>query len=39
MARLDVSSAAAYTVCGATYGTGSEFCDDGGTLAGIGVGD
>ena len=35
----EVAATMLHIVCDATYGTGSEFCVDGGILAGISVGD
>jgi 3alpha(or 20beta)-hydroxysteroid dehydrogenase len=34
-----VAATMLHIVCDATYSTGSEFCVDGGILAGISVGD
>jgi 3alpha(or 20beta)-hydroxysteroid dehydrogenase len=35
----EVAATMLHIVCEATYSTGSEFCVDGGILAGISVGD
>jgi 3alpha(or 20beta)-hydroxysteroid dehydrogenase len=38
-ARAPAAEGASVVICDATYSTGSEFCVDGGILAGIRVGD